>query len=61
MAEPQVQSVSDWKAPSINGWRAEVGMLAPLPGMYREWKTMVPQVSYFTEPQSWFAFSSWLP
>jgi len=35
MAEPQAQS--------IHGWRAEVGMIAPLPGMYREWGIVAPE------------------
>lgn len=29
--------------PTIRGWRAEVGMLAPLPGMYREWDIVAPE------------------
>jgi len=28
---------------SLRGWRAEVGMLAPLPGMYREWDVVAPE------------------
>ncbi len=27
----------------LSGWRAEVGMLAPLPGMYREWDFVAPE------------------
>ena len=27
---------------SVSGWRAEVGMLAPVPGLYREWEIVVP-------------------
>lgn len=31
------------KMESLRGWRAEVGMLAPLPGMYREWDVLAPE------------------
>ena len=31
------------------GWRAEVGMLAPLPGMYREWEVVAPEGVKFSE------------
>ena len=28
---------------SVKGWRAEIGMLAPLPGMYREYDIVAPE------------------
>lgn len=28
---------------STTGWRAEVGMLAPIPGLYREWDIVAPE------------------
>ncbi len=28
---------------SLKGWRAEVGMLAPISGMYREWEVVAPE------------------
>lgn len=37
MVEPQIQ------IRSLKGWRAEVGMLAPMPGMYREWDIVAPE------------------
>jgi len=29
--------------PSLSGWRAEVGIVAPYSGLYREWETVVPE------------------
>jgi len=37
MLEPQIQMRS------LKGWRAEVGMLAPLAGMYREWDALAQE------------------
>ena len=37
MAEPQIE------VPCLKGWRAEVGMLAPVPGMYREYEVAAPE------------------
>ena len=37
MAEPE------WQIKSLKGWRAEVGLLAPGPGMFREWEMIVPE------------------
>lgn len=37
MARPQSQM------PSFRGWRAEVGMLSPAPGMYREYEIVAPE------------------
>ncbi|MGA2464853.1 MAG: hypothetical protein ABSH06_10945 [Thermodesulfobacteriota bacterium] len=34
---------SQWQIKSLKGWRAEVGMLAPGPGMFREWEMIVPE------------------
>lgn len=31
------------QVPSFRGWRAEVGMLTPAPGMYREYEIVAPQ------------------
>jgi len=47
MAEPQ--SVNEWKPRSINGWRAEIGMIAPIPGMYREWEAVAPEGIRFSD------------
>jgi maleate isomerase len=49
MSEPQAQSANDWKPQSINGWRAEIGMIAPLPGMYREWEAVAPPGIRFSD------------
>ncbi len=35
--------------PTLRGWRAEVGMLAPLPGMYREWDIVAPKGIKFSK------------
>jgi maleate isomerase len=40
MVETQAQ------IPYLRGWRAEVGMLAPLSWMYREWEGLVPGVRF---------------
>jgi len=37
MVEPQMQ------IQSLKGWRAEVGILAPLSWMYREWEVLAPE------------------
>ena len=37
MVEPQMQ------IQSLKGWRAEVGILMPLAGMFREWEAVVPE------------------
>jgi len=37
MTELQIQ------VPSFRGWRAEVGMLTPAPGMYREYEIVAPE------------------
>jgi maleate isomerase len=42
MVETQVQ------VPYLRGWRAEVGILAPLSWMYREWEAQVPGVRFST-------------
>jgi len=34
---------------SLKGWRAEVGMLAPLRGMYREWEAVAPEGVRFSK------------
>jgi maleate isomerase len=51
MAQRKLMSESDLmvRMHSAEGWRAEVGMLAPLPGMYREWEVLVPEGIRFSE------------
>ena len=49
MAELQAQSIKGWTPPSIRGWRAEVGMISPLPGMYREWEIVAPEGVRFSK------------
>ena len=29
--------------PCLKGWRAEIGLLAPVPGMYREYDYVTPE------------------
>ena len=47
MTEPK--SGNEWKPRSINGWRAEVGMIAPISGMYREWEAVAPEGIRFSD------------
>jgi len=49
MAKSQEQSGNNWSPPSVSGWRAEVGMIAPLSGMYREWETVAPEGIRFSD------------
>jgi maleate cis-trans isomerase len=41
MTEPNI--------PSLKGWRAEVGILAPYSGLYREWETLAPDGIKFSQ------------
>lgn len=34
---------------SLRGWRAEVGILAPYSGLYREWETLIPEGIKFSQ------------
>jgi maleate isomerase len=45
----ELESVNEWKPRSINGWRAEVGMIAPISGMYREWEAVAPEGIRFSD------------
>ncbi len=49
MAETQAKLNNGWTPPSIMGWRAEVGMIAPISGMYREWEAIAPAGIRFSD------------
>ena len=43
MEKKEVMAESEMQIRCLVGWRAEVGMLAPVAGMYREWEVVAPE------------------